>query len=239
MRMYLTKAIDLQHVPELMRLAEEGEELKDLQKLPPETILIRWINYHLKKKEQERKVKNLGADLKDSIPLIYVLNSLDSTKCSLDALNEEDTVKRADMMIKSAEALGVVPALIRPYDIISGNVKLNTVFVASIFNHKHGLESLNEEEKEAYEAAKLIDDDIEGSREERAFRLWINSLNIEDLYVTSLSDEARDGLLMLKIIHKLNPNVIDWKKVDKNPNNKFKQGVNCGLAIEACKKLAL
>lgn len=135
-----------------MRLAEEGEELKDLQKLPPETILVRWINYHLKKQGQEKRVNNLGGDLKNSIPLIYVLHSLDSSKCSLDALNEEDNIKRAEQMIKNAEALGV-PPLIRPSDITSGNVKLNTVFVASIFNHKHGLESLNEEEKEAYEAA--------------------------------------------------------------------------------------
>ena len=100
MRMYLTKSIDLQHVPEIMRLAEEGEELKDLQKLPPEQILVRWINYHLKKRGQERRVTNLGGDLKDSIPLLYVLNSLDSSKCHLEALNEEDAVKRAEQMIK-------------------------------------------------------------------------------------------------------------------------------------------
>jgi plastin-1 len=47
--MYMTQKIDLKHCPEIMRLAEEGEELKDLVKLAPETILIRWINYHLKK----------------------------------------------------------------------------------------------------------------------------------------------------------------------------------------------
>ena len=49
MRMTLTKDIDLIHCPEIMRLAEEGEELVDLQKLTPEALLIRWINYHLKK----------------------------------------------------------------------------------------------------------------------------------------------------------------------------------------------
>lgn len=176
--------------------------------------------------------------MKDSSSLLYVLHDLDPALCSLDALNEEDLHKRAEAMIKTAETLGI-PALIRPTDITSGNVKLNTVFLASIFNHKHGLEQLNQQEKEAFESAKLIDDDIEGTREERAFRLWINSLNIDDLYVTSLSEEARDGLLLLKVIHKLNPNVVDWKKVDKNPNNKFKQGVNCGLSIDACKKLNL
>ena len=49
MRMQVTKSIDLKTVPEIMRLAEQGEELHDLVKLSPETILIRWVNYHLKK----------------------------------------------------------------------------------------------------------------------------------------------------------------------------------------------
>jgi hypothetical protein len=127
-------------------------------------------------------------------------------------------LKKAEHVIKNAEKLGV-PALVRPSDITSGNVKLNTVFVASIFNTKHGLEELTEEE---YKSAQFLDDDIEGTRDERAFRLWINSLDIEDLYVTNLYEEARDGLLLLKVIHKLDNTVVDWKKVDKHPNNKFK-----------------
>jgi len=66
MRLYLTKSIDLKQCPEIMRLAEDGEQLQDLLKLPPETILIRWINYHLRKEKIDRKVNNLGGDLKDS-----------------------------------------------------------------------------------------------------------------------------------------------------------------------------
>lgn len=73
-----------------------------------------------------------------------------------------------------------------------------------------------------YEAVKLEWDDIEGTKEERQFRFWINSLDIEGLYVTNLYAEASDGLLLLKVIHKLDPTVVDWKKVDKNPNNRFK-----------------
>jgi hypothetical protein len=75
---------------------------------------------------------------------------------------------------------------------------------------------------EEYEKAKLLWDDIEGTKEERTFRFWINSLNIEDLSVNNLYEEARDGLLLLKVIHKLDPTVIDWKRVEKNPNNRFK-----------------
>ena len=58
--------IDLRDCPELFRLLEDGEELGDLLKLPPEDILIRWINYHLKEAGQDRRVKNLGKDLQDS-----------------------------------------------------------------------------------------------------------------------------------------------------------------------------
>jgi len=112
-------------------------------KLAPEAILIRWINFHLKKVGSDKKITNLGNDLKDSIALLYLLNSLDSGKCSLAGLSEEDLVKRADILIKNSEVIGV-PPLVRASDITSGNVKLLTVFVAEIFNTKHGLEQLNE-----------------------------------------------------------------------------------------------
>jgi len=40
--------------------------------------------------------------LKDSKALLYVLNSLEPTKCSLDGLKEEDNIKRAETMINNA-----------------------------------------------------------------------------------------------------------------------------------------
>ena len=49
----------------------------------------------------------------------------------------------------------------------------------------------------------MIDDDIEGSKEERAFRLWINSLDLEGVHVNNLYDEASDGMLLLKVIDKI------------------------------------
>lgn len=82
-------------------------------------------------------------------------------------------------------------------------------------------------------------DDIEGTKEERAFRFWINSLEIDGVNVNNLYEEARDGLILLKVIHKLDNTVVDWKKVEKIPNNRFKQGINCGVAVDACKKLGL
>jgi len=53
-RLYLTKGIDLAHCPEIWRLLKDGEDIKDLKKLKPEEILIRWINYHLREAGQDR-----------------------------------------------------------------------------------------------------------------------------------------------------------------------------------------
>jgi hypothetical protein len=48
-RLIVSKKVSLKDTPEIMRLAQEGEELSDLLKLSPEVILVRWINYHLAK----------------------------------------------------------------------------------------------------------------------------------------------------------------------------------------------
>lgn len=122
---------------------------------------------------------------------------------------------------------------------MKGNSRVNTAFVAEIFNTNHGLQQLTKEEESAYDSAQMVDDDIEGSREERSFRLWINSLDIEDVYINNLFEECRDGQVLLKVIHKINPNVVEWNRVEKNPNNNFKKGINCQVAFDACAKLKL
>uniref|UniRef100_A0A7S3FXQ5 Calponin-homology (CH) domain-containing protein n=1 Tax=Strombidium rassoulzadegani TaxID=1082188 RepID=A0A7S3FXQ5_9SPIT len=234
-RMVIAKKITLKDTPEIFRLLEEGEELKDLLKLSSETILIRWINYHLGKAGQPKKVTNLGKDLSDSVALFHVLNRLDASKCPLDGVDDESLEARAEKMISNSLALGV-PDVVRPRDITTGNVKVNTLFVSYIFNTKHGLEDLTAEE---YEAAAMIDDDIEGSREERAFRLWINSLGIEDVYVNDLCEEVKDGVLLNKVLNKIDESVVEWKKVDPKPKNDFGKNINNNTMIEACKKLKI
>lgn len=46
----------------------------------------------------------------------------------------------------------------------------------------------------------LQDEDSEGSREERAFVMWINSLNI-GTYITNLTSDMKDGLVVLQVMH--------------------------------------
>ena len=106
-------------------------------------------------------------------------------------------------------------------DICNGNAKLNTLFVASIFNACPGLDPPTEQEQ--YDAAKLLDDDAEGAREERAFRTWINSLKLDDVKkVNNLYQECRSAILLLKIIDKVKPGTVNWKVVELHTKNPFK-----------------
>jgi hypothetical protein len=159
---------------QLACLLEDWETLDDLKNLKPEELLLRWINYHLKRAGQT-KVSNLGKDLADSRKLLYVMNQLDRNRCKLDpGLSERDDLKRAEIMIHNSLNLGC-DEVVGPKDIVKGNEKVNIVFVAELFNTKHGLEDTD----------AVIEED-EGTREERAFRQWINSLGIDGVFVDNL-----------------------------------------------------
>jgi len=105
---------------------------------------------------------------------------------------------------------------------------LNLLFVASVFNACNGLEE-KPEDKDIL-AAELDDKDGD-PREERAFKMWINSLGIDGVFVNSLYDDIRSGILLLKVLDRVEKGCINWSKVEKNPNNKFKAQSNCKYVV--------
>lgn len=189
------------------------------------------MNFHLRAAGQE-EITNLGKNLADSRKLLYVLNQLDGEKCTLEALEEADDVARASKMLENTTKIGVEDVL-GPNDLVKGNARINAVLVAAIFNAKHGLQELTQEE---YAAAGLIDDDIEASMEERTFRMWINSMQIEGCFVENLFEELGDGLIILKVCHRIDPTSVDLSKVNMNPKNVFQADGNCAMAEEAMRK---
>jgi len=122
----------------------------------------------------------------------------------------------------------------KPNDVCSGNSKLNLLFCANLFNACPGLVPTEEEK---YAAAGLLDDDVEGSREERAFRMWINSLGIDGVYVNNLYEDVKDGIVLLKVLDRIEPGIVNWKKVEMNCNNKFKKVNNCNEAVNVGKNM--
>jgi len=227
-KIQLLNAISLKNHPELIRLLEEGEELADLLKLTPEQLLLRWVNYHLKKSGSTKRIKNFGGDVKDSEAYTILLNQIAPGVCDKTALSVTDPTKRAEKVIANAKKLEV-KSFMKPADIASGNPRLNLAFVAAIFNQCPGLDPLSKEE---LEKAGLMDDDFGDSREERAFRMWINSLGIKDLYVNSLFEDVKDGLGLLKVIDHIETGLVDWKKVEMAPSNKFKKCTNNNYAVD-------
>ena len=230
-RLLAMQSITLAECPEIYRLLKPGEELSDLQKLKQEEILVRWMNFHLAAAGQE-PITNLGRDLADARKCIYVLNQLDAANCSLDALEEGDDLQRASQMIANSKAMGV-DDIIGPDDLVKGNAKVNSVFVAAMFNCKHGLQELTQEE---FEAAGLIDDDIDAAKEERVFRAWINSMQIEGCFIENLFEEIRDGLVILRVCDYVNRGCVDWTKPNMKPKNLFDVSHNANLAEEAMRE---
>lgn len=139
-------------------------------------------------------------------------------------------------MLANSTKLGV-PDVAGANDIVKGNSKVNTIFVAELFNAKHGLEELT---KEQYDAAALLDDDNSNdSKEERQFRMWINSLQIEDCFVVDLYDDVRDGVILLKVMDKIKPGVVNWKIVNTKCKNVFDRNSNCDECERVAKDLGI
>ena len=191
---------------------------------------MRWLNYHLKTAGSDRRAKNFGADLKDSEIYSVVLNQI--FKCGLCG---GQGVGKAEQVISKANS-GGVESFIGPNDIVKGNKKLNLAFCAQIFNTNSGL-VITEEELADFDFAGLDLDDAGDTREERVFRMWINSLNIDGLYVNDLFGDLCDGIAILKVIDKVQPGIVCWPKVNLNPKNKFKKVENCNYVVTLAKQM--
>lgn len=258
-RMQLIGDISLAHCPFLVRLLEDGEELADLMALTPEQLLLRWFNHHLKEAGSDRRVRNFGADLKDGQSYSILLNQLspelsqqtgvaDQVKNFRKDADGEEFEKRAANVISTGRRLGA-KAFLRPKDICNGNQKLNLAFVAQIFNACPGLRAT---EEEVVDMAGLLgaEEDNGDSREERSFRMWLNSLNLgaefdsdgkmtkEPIYVNNLFTDVTDGLIILHALDKVHPGCVQWKRVNmRQPISQFKAIENCNYAVDIAKGL--
>ncbi|KAI8146774.1 fimbrin [Fennellomyces sp. T-0311] len=221
----LLSKIDIKLHPELYRLLEDDETLDEFLKLPPDQILLRWFNYHLKAANWDRRVRNFSKDVADGENYTILLNQLKPETCSRAPLQERDLLRRAEMVLDNAEAIGCRKYL-TPTALVAGNPKLNLAFVAHLFNTHPGLDPLTEEE-----APEIEPFDAEGEREARMFTLWLNSLNV-DPGVYNLFEDLKDGLVLLQAFDKVVPGMVNWRMVSKKqPLSRFKMIENTNYAV--------
>lgn len=226
--------IDIKLHPELYRLLEDDETLEQFLRLPPEQILLRWFNYHLKNAGWQRRVTNFSGDVKDGENYTVLLNQLKPEICSRAPLQTRDLLQRAEQVLSNAEKIDCRKFL-TPTSLVAGNPKLNLAFVANLFNTHPGLEALSEEDK-----AQIEDFDAEGEREARVFTLWLNSLDVKPT-VNSLYEDLKDGTVLLQAYDKVIPGSVNWRHVNKAPANgsdlmRFKAVENTNYAIELGKQ---
>lgn len=206
--------IDIKLHPELYRLLEDGETLEQFLRLPPEQILLRWFNYHLKNAGWQRRVQNFSKDVHDGENYTVLLSQLAPSICSRSPLQTADLHARAEQVLQNSDRLDPpCRKFLTPQSLVAGNPKLNLAFVANLFNNHPGLDPITEEEK-----AEIEDFDAEGEREARVFTLWLNSMNVQPS-VSSFFDDLKDGIILLQAYDKVIPGSVNWKHANKPPAN--------------------
>ncbi|KAK5961487.1 fimbrin PWA37_001348 [Arxiozyma heterogenica] len=226
----LLSKIDIKLHPELYRLLEEDETLEQFLRLPPEQILLRWFNYHLKQAKWDKSVSNFSSDVANGENYTILLNQLAPDLCSRGPLQTVDLLQRAEQILENADKLGCRKYL-TPSALVAGNPKLNLAFVAHLFNTHPGLEPVEETE-----APEIEEFDAEGEREARVFTLWLNSLDV-DPPIVSLFEDLKDGIILAQAYEKVMPGSVDFKQVNQKPSNgaelsRFKALENTNYAVE-------
>lgn len=225
MRIYLLERISIKNNPGIILLAEEGESAKDIMQLSGEKILVRWIRYELVQAGQTIQVKEIsGSEFKDLIVLCYVMSQIDK-QFDKTVITEGTVEQRAKALIVSTEKLHV-KSFITQEALMEGNAKIYLMFISMLFEARNGLE-LPEDKKVEVQKATLSEEANTGTKEERTFQLWINSLGIDDVYVTNFYPDLRDGLVIIKLIKVVWPEAVDEKKYERKPgDNKYKHIAN-------------
>jgi len=238
-KVFLFRRVTLKDHPALVVLLKEGEELADLLKLSKEQILMRWVNYHLAAAGCSRTLSNFGADIKDSEIYTYLMAQICPDHCTLAPLKETDPKKRAALVLQNADKIGC-RKFVTADNIVAGSSQLNLAYTALLFNTYPALELPQEQAAmhSAEFAALMEEEEAEATREESVFKNWINSMGLSS-DVNNLIEDCRTGQLLVEVVEKLAPNLVNWKMVKKDTKVQIKQIENCNYAVQLATDLGL
>ncbi|KAF6144998.1 hypothetical protein GIB67_013349 [Kingdonia uniflora] len=231
-KIQLLADLNLKKTPQLVELVDDSKDVEELMGLAPEKVLLKWMNFHLKKAGFKRPITNFSADVKDGEAYAYLLNVLAPEHCNPATLDTKDPTERAKLILEHAEKMKC-KKYITPKDIVEGSPNLNLAFVAHIFHHRNGLSVNNN----SISFAEMMPDDVQVSREERCFRLWINSLGIVT-YINNVFEDVRNGWVLLEVLDKVSPGSVYWKQASKPPiKMPFRKVENCNQVVRIGKQL--
>ncbi|KAL5548515.1 hypothetical protein UlMin_003746 [Ulmus minor] len=231
-KIQLLADLNLKKTPQLVELVDDSKDVEELLSLPPDKVLLKWMNFHLQKAGYKKPVTNFSSDLRNGEAYAYLLNVLAPEHCSPATLDAKDPNERAKLVIDHAEKMNCKRYL-TPKDIVEGSSNLNLAFVAQIFHHRSGLST----DSKKISFAEMMTEDVQTSREERCFRLWINSLGIAS-YVNNVFEDVRNGWVLLEVLDKVSPGSVNWKHASKPPiKMPFRKLENCNQVVRIGKQL--
>ncbi|KAK9146041.1 hypothetical protein Sjap_005944 [Stephania japonica] len=229
-KIQLLADLNLRKTPQLVELVEDGKDVEELMNLPPEKILLRWMNFQLKKAGYRKVVTNFSSDIKDGEAYANLLNVLAPEHKNPLTLTVKNLLERAKLILEHADKMGCRRYL-TPTDIVEGSPNLNLAFVAHIFQHRNGLSSRQ------VSFIETSPEDAQVSREEEAFRLWINSLG-NSTYINNVFEDVRNGWVLLEALDKVSPGIVNWKIANKPPIKlPFRKVENCNQVVKIGKQL--
>ncbi|KAG4139035.1 hypothetical protein ERO13_D07G167300v2 [Gossypium hirsutum] len=231
-KIQLLADLNLKKTPQLVELVDDSKDVEELMSLPPEKILLRWMNYQLKKSSYKKIVTNFSTDVKDAEAYAHLLNVLAPEHSNPSTLAVKDPLQRAKLVLDLADRMGCKRYLTAK-DIVDGSPNLNLAFVAHIFQHRNGLSTQTKQ----ISFLETLPDDAQVSREERVFRFWINSLG-NSTYIDNVFEDLRNGWILLETLDKVSPGIVNWKVANKPPIKlPFKKVENCNQVVKIGKQL--
>ncbi|KAH7518751.1 hypothetical protein FEM48_Zijuj09G0204300 [Ziziphus jujuba var. spinosa] len=231
-KIQLLADLNLKKTPQLVELVDDSKDVEELMSLPPEKILLRWMNFQLKKAGYKKIVTNFSSDVKDAEAYAHLLNVLAPEHSQPSALAAKDPLERAKLVLGHADRMGCKRYLTAK-DIVEGSPNLNLAFVAHIFQHRNGLSTQTKQ----ISFLETLPDDTQISREERAFRFWMNSLG-NSSYIDNVFEDLRNGWVLLETLDKVSPGIVNWKIANKPPiKMPFRKVENCNQVVKIGKQL--
>ncbi|CAN7089556.1 unnamed protein product [Brassica rapa subsp. narinosa] len=228
-KIQLLADLNLKKTPQLVELVDDSKDVEELMSLPPDKILLRWMNFQLRKTEYKKTVTNFSSDVKDAEAYTNLLNVLAPEHKSPSKLAAKNPFERAKNVLEHADRMGCRRYLTAK-DIVEGSPNLNLAFVAHIFQHRNGLSTKTKQ-------ISFLADDTQISREEKAFRFWINSFD-SSMYINNVFEDLRDGWILLQTLDKVSPGIVNWKIASKPPIKlPFKKVENCNQVVKLGKQL--
>ncbi|BDA45443.1 Fimbrin-2 [Coccomyxa sp. Obi] len=238
-RLAALKDVSVKSVPETVVLQRPGEEVSALLDVPAEQLLLRWVAHHIGAAgpawEAWLPLNDVGPDLADSTALYCLLSQLDAPDLHAINLQEKDLVARAETVLQAAQSLTQEP-LPPARGIAEGNADMVLVLLAALFRARHGLERAAAAlAGHMSQFAQWLEEyDVQDSREERTFRVWLLSLLRNEVHIQNLTESLRDGYVLLRVLDTIAAGCVAWPSVHKPP---FKPLLKQPKSIENCNQV--